>query len=136
LVGVYENGNLIEQIEKEGKTSDVLPLIVQQLLQKYNLNSIYFVNGPGSFMAIKVTFIFLKTLSIVKKIKLYSTCGFHFNKNMPIKATKYIYFLKEDDRISTKKIKDAVNSKFYLPEKLDVSLFSQKIDPVYVLDAV
>ena len=37
-------------------------------------------------MAIKVAYLFLKTISISKNIELESCSGFEFNKNSPIKA--------------------------------------------------
>jgi hypothetical protein len=33
LIGVYKNNNLMETISKEGKTSDVLPIIFDKLLK-------------------------------------------------------------------------------------------------------
>ena len=33
LIGIYENGKLIKTIKKEGKTSDVLPIIFDELLK-------------------------------------------------------------------------------------------------------
>ena len=81
LVGIYENKKLIEKIEIEGKTSDELPLVFEELLKKYEIKNLYYVNTPGSFMAIKVAYIFLKTISISKKIPLYACSGFEFNKN-------------------------------------------------------
>ena len=37
-------------------------------------------------MAIKVAYIFLKTISITRSIDLYACEGFEFNQNSPIKA--------------------------------------------------
>ncbi|XPV52291.1 MAG: hypothetical protein ACNI3H_07725 [Halarcobacter ebronensis] len=50
-------------------------------------------------MAIKVAYIFLKTLRITKNIPLYASNGFNFNNNSPIKALGKKYFIKEDDII-------------------------------------
>ena len=58
-IGVYENSKLIESIESEEKSSDILPLIFKDLQEKYRLKKLFYANGPGSFMAIKVAYIFL-----------------------------------------------------------------------------
>ncbi|MDQ7067059.1 MAG: hypothetical protein Q9M40_03095 [Sulfurimonas sp.] len=69
-IGVYENEKLLETIESSDKSSDVLPLIFRDLQKKYVLKKLFYANGPGSFMAIKVAYIFLKSLSILKNIPL------------------------------------------------------------------
>lgn len=79
-IGIYENNRLIETILSDEKSSDVLPLIFKELLNKYDVEKLFYANGPGSFMAIKVAYIFLKSLSILKKIPLFATDAFYFNK--------------------------------------------------------
>ncbi len=51
-------------------------------------------------MGIKVTYLFLKTLSIVKNIPLLAIDGFFFNENHPIKAVGKLYFVKNSNTIS------------------------------------
>ena len=98
LVGVYRDQELIENIQCEGKTSDILPEIFDKILDKYEeIDSICYVNGPGSYMAIKVAYIFLKTIAITKNIPLLATSGFAFNNNTPIKALGKKYFFKAPD---------------------------------------
>ncbi len=88
-------------------------------------------------MAIKVSYIFLRTLSITQDIPFYATEGFTFNNNKPIKATGALYFMKENGKILTKKI-DApkVPYDFTLPQTLKHSHFSDDVEPLYVLPAV
>jgi hypothetical protein len=88
-------------------------------------------------MAIKVTYIFLRTLSITQNIPLLAAEGFTFNDNQPIKATGALYFLKKNGKILTKKI-DAPNpqSDFILPQTLEPTLFTEDVLPLYVLPAV
>ena len=134
LIGVYENGKLIEKIEKEGMTSDILPLIFDNLLQKYQINSIIYSKGPGSYMAIKLAYVFFKTLEIAKNIKLLAADGFYFNKNKPIKAVGNSYFIKKEGIITLKKDEEA--GRFYLPENLNFNDFDEDTEPLYILKAV
>ena len=139
LVGVYDKDNkLIESISKEGKTSDVLPDIFISILEKYNLCSIHYSNGPGSYMSIKVAYMFLKTLSISKNISLYAASGFKFNKNSPIKALgKKYFFNSNDDTILLDFLKEnEIIEGFSLPNDLDINMFSQNSLPNYNLPAI
>jgi tRNA A37 threonylcarbamoyladenosine modification protein TsaB len=138
LVGIYQDNILIETISKEGKTSDVLPTIFNDILQKYNINNIFYVNGPGSYMAIKIAYIFLKTLCIVKNISFKATDGFNLNDNSPIKALGKKYFFKaQNDKIiigslsQNDKLKD-----FILPLVLTNINFSDNTIPSYNLPVV
>ena len=111
---------------------------MDKILQRYQPKRLLFARGPGSFMAIKITYLFLRTLSIARNIPLLATDGFAFNQNTPIKATGSLYFSKENGKISTRKI-DIEKEKIYpfaLPEQLDDAIFSDETEPLYVLPAV
>ncbi len=137
-MGVYENGLLIKQFKSKQKTSEILPRIFDNILNSYRCKNLYYAKGPGSFMAIKITYIFLKTLSISKNLQLFATDGFVFNQNSPIKAISTLYFIKKNGRITTQKIDDINYTKisFNLPDKLDTSLFDSECEPLYILPAV
>jgi tRNA A37 threonylcarbamoyladenosine modification protein TsaB len=134
LVGVYKNGELIETIRKDGMTSDILPEIFDDLLKKYDLKHIIYAKGPGSFMAIKLAYVFFKTLEIAKDIKLLAQDGFYFNNNSPIKAVGNSYFVKKEGIITLEK--NLKEGEFKLPEKLNLEDFSEETSPLYVLKAV
>ena len=138
LIGVYEDNILIKTINKDGKTSDILPEIIDQLLQEFEITNIFYVNGPGSYMAIKIGYIFLKTISIVKNITFKATSGFNFNNNSPIKALGKKYFFNGNDgKIEVKFLTD--NDKleeFSLPKHLEKNIFYNDCLPNYNLPAV
>ncbi len=136
LVGIYEEGQLIETRESSLKSSDVLPEIFKDILECYELKRIFYANGPGSFMAIKVAYIFLKSLSVLKKIPLYGTDAFYFNDNMPIKAIGKLYFVKIASEIKTEKFQEHVEAFFALPHTLEVASFSKNATPLYSIGAV
>jgi len=101
-VGLYEDTVLIEQYSLSEQTSEALPQIFEKISKTYRVKQLFFAKGPGSFMSIKVSYIFLKTLSITLGIPLYATDGFTFNGGAPIKAMRQLYFVKEDNTIVTK----------------------------------
>ena len=134
LFGIYQNGKLIKSIIKEGKTSDILPEVFDELSKNYDINKIIYSKGPGSYMAIKLSFIFFKTIEIVNGIKLYGAEGFEFNRNRPIKAVGKSFFIKENGIISIKNGLEA--GEFSLPENLSDINFSEDNAPLYILNPV
>lgn len=135
-VGVYENKTLIETISTTEKSSECLPTLFKDLQDKYNIQNIFYVNGPGSFMAIKVAYIFLKSISILKNIPLFATDAFYFNNNQPIKAIGKLYFVKISSEIKTVPLEEAPESIFELPKVLNYDDFSTTTSPLYSIGAV
>lgn len=138
LIGIYEDKKLIKTYEKEGMTSDILPLIFDEILNENDdVKNIYYVNTPGSFMAIKVAYVFLKTISISKNINLFACEGFEFNEQTPIKALGKKYFIKQKNDIKVDFLdKDTKMAPFKLPKVLDDVKYSTETLPIYNLPAV
>lgn len=136
LIGVYKEGKLIESVVSEKKSSDVLPLLFKQLQEKYTIEKLLYANGPGSFMAIKIAYVFLKSMSVLKKIALYATDAFYFNENQPIKAIGKLHFVKVASEIKTQKFESTQEVNFRLPNILDLNEFTTDTAPLYMIDAV
>ncbi len=137
LVGVYKNSNLIKSFEEHGVTSNILPIILKEILDEFKVSKINYVNTPGSYMAIKVSYLFLKTVCLAKNIQLKACSGFEFNKNSPIKALGKKYFINDNGKVKV----DFLDNKskmhdFKLPNVLDDKIFSLKTLPIYNLPAV
>ncbi|WP_198304598.1 hypothetical protein [Arcobacter vandammei] len=137
LIGIYKNKKLLKEIKLDGLTSDKLPLLFENLLKEFDIKTISYVNTPGSFMSIKIAYIFLKTLTQIKNIEFLAVDGFTFNQNSPIKALGKKYFINENGVIKVDflpefcKIQD-----FELPESLENIQFSKETLPIYNLPAV
>jgi len=135
-IGIYEENRLMDTIESTDKSSDILPVIFKELFKLYEPQKLFFANGPGSFMAIKIAYIFLKSLSILKKIPLFATDAFYFNRNSPIKAIGKLYFVKVALEIKTQKLETVPEVCFTLPDVLDYNEFSTETAPLYMIGAV
>ena len=133
-IGLYRDAVLFDAIESEEMTSDFLPRFFDDILKKYTINSVIYAKGPGSYMAIKLVYIFLRTLQITKNIKILAVDGFYFNQNRPIKAVGNRYFVKENDTITIQNSDEV--GEFELPKSLNYSDFSSDIEPIYILNAV
>jgi tRNA A37 threonylcarbamoyladenosine modification protein TsaB len=111
-------------------------MLFKTILETYVPRRLFFARGPGSFMSIKISYIFLKTISISFGIPLLACDGFAFNDGSAIKAMRNLYFVKKDGVIATKRLDEPVLQPFCLPRELDESLFSNENEPLYLLPAV
>jgi len=136
LIGVYKDELLIEKIESNQKTSEVLLKILMELSIKYNYSHVLYTNGPGSYMSIKLTYITLRSLEILKGITFTGCNAFDLNANKPIKAMGKLYFIKENNTIITKKFDEAVEQRFELPSMLSEVTVLNDNKPLYILPAV
>ena len=137
LIGLYENGKLKKEYQLEGKTSDLLPTLFRELLNDFDIKRISYVNSPGSYMAIKVAYIFLKTLCITKNIEFKACNGFEFNENSPIKALGKKYFKQYKNEIKVEFLeKEDIIRDFKLPLSIENINFNKETLPIYNLPAV
>ena len=136
LLGVYRDGELVEKIETQEKTSEILLKKLSELSKKYNYKRLVYTNGPGSYMAIKLTYITLRSLEILKGITFDGCDAFDLNKQNPIKAVGKLYFIKENNTIITKKFDEAVEQRFELPSMLSEVTILENNKPMYILPAV
>ena len=136
MLGVYEEGTLVETISSDLKTSEILLPLIKECLDKYDISTIIYTRGPGSYMAIKLTYIMLKTIEIMQGIKCVGCSGFALNGGEPIKAVGNLYFIKEKETIITKKYEQPVNVKFTLPQSIQDLELDEESTPDYILPAV
>ena len=137
LVGIYENKNLIKEISLDGLTSDKLPILFKDLLKEFNIKSIAYVNTPGSFMSIKIAYIFLKTICQIKNIDFLAIDGFTFNQNSPIKALGKKYFINDNGLVKVDFLQNVCKIQdFKLPKSVENIKFYKDTLPIYNLPAV
>jgi hypothetical protein len=135
IIGVYRDGILIEEIKSDKKTSDILLKLLMELEKKYNYKELIYTNGPGSYMAIKLTYITLRTLEILKDITFVGCDAFSLNGSSPIKAMGKMGFIKEKNSIVTKKFDEPIVQQFKLPHLLNEIAILDDNKPLYILPA-
>jgi len=136
VIGIYKDGELAERFESDRQSSDALPELFESILKKYRLAHLVYANGPGSFMAIKIAYLYLKTLCIVQGCKLLAADAFYFNGNRPLKAVGKLYFVKMASTIKTQKFEAPIAADFRLPSRLNLNDFSDDALPYYGIGAV
>lgn len=137
-IGVYQEGRKVDEFSVQGQLSENLLSLYDKVCQKYSkISEIYFLKGPGSFMALKLVYLFVKTLEITKGIQVQACTSFEFNQETPIKAYGKSYFVREKGEIILKVLENTPkNCEYVLPLILDKKLFTKEIEPLYLLPAV
>ena len=87
-------------------------------------------------MSIKLTYIILKKIQIVKKITFSVCSAFAFNSDKPIKAIGNLYFVKEKETIITQKFDQIIPQEYILPISLASLTFDEISTPNYIIPAV
>ena len=136
LLGLYEDSKLIKTVSSELKTSEILLPLITGYLDHYDISKIIYTRGPGSYMAIKLTYIMLKTIEILRGIECVGCSGFALNGGEPIKAIGNLYFIKEKETIITKKYEQPVKVTFRLPQSIHDLELDEESTPEYILPAV
>ena len=107
-----------------------------EILDKYPIDKIIYTRGPGSYMAIKLSYLIVKTIEIIRDIPCFGCSGFALNNAKPIKAMGNLYFIKEKETIITKKYEQPVNVNFALPRSIHDLKIDEESTPEYILPAV
>ena len=135
--GIYRQKALVRTYEREGKVGEELYALLREILASYELDALYYLQGPGSFTAIKLSYVFLKTLSIARAIPLFGADSFTFNGGAPIHAYGDSYFVKESGKITLRRVRAPLEKiPCELPASLDSTLFTPNPAPLYILPAV
>ncbi|WP_457606417.1 hypothetical protein [Nitratifractor sp.] len=129
-------GELEDSWEREGYVSESLTDELDRLLKERSLGEIVYVNGPGSYMGIKLCYITLRTLELVRGIPFRACSAFSLNEGRPIKAMGSLYFVKEKETIITRKFKEKIPQVFSPPSDLAALEPAQDRRPDYRIPAV
>ncbi len=136
-IGCYdEEDRQIEIRTLDGRASDVLLGTLEELMDGYSVTRIIYASGPGSYMAIKLTYITLATLEILRGIPFAGCSAFALNGGAPIRAMGSLYFVKEKETIISQKFDENVPQEFGLPLYLGDLELELENTPLYILPAV
>ena len=129
-------GILAESWEVGGYVSEHLIGELDRILSGQEIGRILYVNGPGSYMGIKLTYITLRTLELLRGIPFEGVSAFSLNGNRPLKAMGKLYFVKEKETIITRKFDETIPQEFRIPEHLSAIEVAKERGPDYRIPAV
>lgn len=135
--GIYHRNRLESTHCIEGKISNALPQMYLCLKsQNLHIQNIYYACGPGNLSALKLTHIFLHTLSLTQNINLFATDSFSLTNNAPIYAFGNKYFIKRNDKIEFISLPKQSPKPFGFPKILNKDLFCLEKKPLYIIPAL
>lgn len=108
-------------------------MLLAQILAEFKCERLIYANGPGSYMGIKISYLSLKTLSVVENLPIFAVSAFELNDYAPIRANNALCFVYENGAISLQK---AVAGEFALPLNLSKLNLQSDNAPFYYLNAV
>jgi tRNA A37 threonylcarbamoyladenosine modification protein TsaB len=133
---LYREGKLERSWEREGYASDWLVTELDRLLEASPPAEILYVNGPGSQMGIKLAYLTLRTLELLRGIPFGAVSAFALNGGRPLKAMGRLYFVKEKETIMTKSFQEPIAQEFSFPSTLEALEREPDNRPDYRLPAV
>ncbi|BEG56435.1 Universal bacterial protein YeaZ [Helicobacter sp. NHP21005] len=142
-VGVYAlEGGLLRAFEVHKRTNAALIEIFENLLewlrvQNLTIQALYYAKGPGSFMAMKLTHIFVHAWVLLNPTPLHSALGFAFNENSPIKAFGKSFYVCEGGQVALKTFESPPKcAQMDLPPVLNPHIFTTDNEPLYFLPPI
>lgn len=134
VVTIYgENGSLQESQTLQGKLTDSLYAAVKDLESRYNITQVAYAKGPGSFMGLKLGYIFLQTYSSVKHIPFVAASSFIFADEIHSNGNRW--FVKRGNEIDLITKNSTINP-IVAPTQIDLACFDGAVEPNYILPAV
>ena len=133
---LYRRGRVEQRWEREGYASEHLVEELDRLTREKPVDEILYVNGPGSQMGIKLGYIALRTLELLRGIPFGAVSAFALNGGRPLKAMGRLYFVKEKETIMTKSFTEPIAQEFSFPSDLEVLDREPDNRPDYRLPAV
>ena len=136
-VGLYDaSGVLVRRYERTGQISQVLYPLFREIGAEFEVVALAYARGPGSFMGLKLGFVFLRSFAIAKKIPMRSASSFFFSAGAPIVATRHSAYLLSDDKISLCRLESAPENRMQLPKRVDFEALDEPLEPLYIQPAV
>jgi tRNA A37 threonylcarbamoyladenosine modification protein TsaB len=133
---LYRNGRLSESWESPGYASERLLPELERIMERERPERIFYVSGPGSQMGIKLTYITLRTLEMLRGIPFEGISAFSLNGGRPLKAMGRLYFVKEKETIITKTFQEPIAQEFSFPPVAGALEREPENRPDYRLPAV
>ncbi len=136
-IGLYdEKGALLEQQQLAGKASSELYPAFEAIDRAYQVTALAYARGPGSFMGLKLGFVFLRSYAIAKNIPMYAADSFYFTGGYPIMASRVRAYFKSGEEISIGRLESPPESGLRLPDRLNLSELDAPLEPLYIQPAV
>ena len=137
VLAVYDERNeLIEQHASDQHLTTALYMITSEIDARYCVTKVAYIRGPGSFMGLKLGFVFMRSFALARGIDFTAADSFALTADRPVFSHKNRYFVKENGVISVQRF-DQPQPNFLIPPlALDTTIFNADTLPQYILGAI
>jgi tRNA A37 threonylcarbamoyladenosine modification protein TsaB len=131
-----ENGEMIEQESCDKPLTESLYVLMSAAERRYSIKRVLYVNGPGSFMGLKLGFVFMRTFALAREIDFAACDSFAITGGAPVFSHKNRWFVKNGSSIELIRFENPPENRLIPPKKLNMANFSGDTTPCYLLPAV
>lgn len=135
VVAIYlEDSTLAKSWSFDEKLTDKLYSVVAEIEKSFEIERVAYANGPGSFMGLKLAYVFLQTYATIKNIAFVAASSFVFADKIHSNGKRW--FVKRGEDIDLITLDGSKEIFFMPPKRLDLAQFRSHVEPNYILPAV
>ncbi|GHV10482.1 glycoprotease [Campylobacterota bacterium] len=131
-----EDGGVIEQFQSDLPLTESLYDAIKAFDEAYAIERVLYARGPGSFMGLKLGYLFLRSFALGRGIDFLAADSFALSGGAPIHSHSKRWFVLENGSAAIRSFDSAPAEVLSPPERLDLTLFSAETAPNYILSAV
>jgi tRNA A37 threonylcarbamoyladenosine modification protein TsaB len=103
--------------------------------ERFTIVKLLYVRGPGSFMGLKLSYLFCKSFAFARDIPFLAADSFALSGGKPIFSRNGRRFVKKGETIEIESFDAPFAEALLPPKKLDARMFDKQTLPDYILSA-
>lgn len=136
-LAVYdETGARIESHESDAPATESLYPLFKSIDDRYEITRLAYAKGPGSFMGLKLGYVFLQSFALARKLPFTAASSFALSGGNPVHAHGKRWFTQRGDQVGVQTFEVAPEASLLPPERIDFSVFEPACEPEYLMPAV
>lgn len=136
-LAVYDRvGAKLESFESDAPATESFYPLFKAIDEKYAIEKLAYARGPGSFMGLKLGYVFMQTLALARNLPFTAASSFVLSDGAPVQAHGKRWFAQEANGIGVKLFEAAPEDRLLPPDRLDLNLFDTNTEPDYFMPAV
>ncbi|MGE4295437.1 MAG: hypothetical protein AB7E49_07045 [Campylobacterales bacterium] len=136
-LAVYDlGGNRLELHESDAPATESFYPFFKTIDDRYDIARVAYARGPGSFMGLKLGYVFLQSFAMARRIPFASVSSFALTRGAPVQAHGKRWFVLEGGEVSVRAFETPPQAALLPPEQIDFSIFEAACEPEYLMPAV
>lgn len=136
-LAVYDRaGAKLESFESDAPATESFYPLFKAIDEQYAIEKLAYARGPGSFMGLKLGYVFMQTLALARNLPFAAASSFALSGGAPVHAHGKRWFVPQGNEVSVQTFDPAPENRLLPPDRLDLSLFDTNTEPDYLMPAV